>query len=124
MPWNGNLYLFGKGGVVEIGFDDPELERTLSNEKDMVRIFGPQATKKLRIRVSHLLVAQTFNDLRPLPGRWHELSADRVGQWAVDVGHPLRLVIRPTPPVPVFDDGGIDWSRADRATIVEITDYH
>jgi hypothetical protein len=48
-----------------------------------------------------------------------------VGQLAVDLIHPKRLVFVPDhAPVPTKDDGGLDWTGVTRIVVVEITDYH
>jgi hypothetical protein len=45
-------------------------------------------------------------------------------QWSADLEQPLRLIIRATPPVPRTATGGVDWALVERATVVEIVDYH
>ena len=57
--------------------------------------------------------------------RRHMLVGNRQGQYAVDLVHPLRLILEPRhDPVPVRDDGGIDTDRVTSITILEVVDYH
>jgi hypothetical protein len=63
--------------------------------------------------------------MRNLPGRCHALTADRSGQFAVDVHHPHRLVFEPAR-VPATDppEGGDPWALVDAVMIVGVVDYH
>lgn len=48
-----------------------------------------------------------------------------MGQLAVDLKHPQRLIFQPDDdPVPRKADGGLDWSLVTRVMILEIVDYH
>ena len=76
------------------------------------------------MRLLSLENVQNVEELKILPGRWHELTGTRAGSWAADVGHPLRIVIRPTPPIPAKVGGGINWIEVVRVTVIEIVDYH
>ena len=59
------------------------------------------------------------------PNRRHQLYGNRVGQYAVDLVHPHRLVFTPNhDPIPVKADGGIDMEQVTAITVIEIVDYH
>jgi proteic killer suppression protein len=63
--------------------------------------------------------------MRSLPGRCHELRGGRAGTFAVSLDGPYRLILEPAHnPLPIKDDGGIDWSGIKRIRILEIEDYH
>lgn len=109
---------------MDIAFDDRRLARIIEAEDKLRRKYGQASVTKIKIRFAALQAARNFIELSALPGNWHPLTADRAGQWAADVGHPLRLIVRPTPPVPTLADGGVNWALADRVTVVEIIDYH
>ena len=69
--------------------------------------------------------AQVLDDLRALPGRYHELGQNRKGQLAVNLDQPYRLVFEPADePVPRTPDGGLDWSAVTAVRILEVVDYH
>jgi hypothetical protein len=72
-----------------------------------------------------LLVAPTLADMEGVPGNCHQLSADRVGQFAVHLWGSYRLVFEPDhDPVPRLNDGGIDRARITQIKIKEVVDYH
>jgi proteic killer suppression protein len=53
------------------------------------------------------------------------LSGDRGGQLSVDLEHPYRLLFIPAnDPIPVKQDGGLDWAKVTEIEIVEIVDTH
>jgi proteic killer suppression protein len=63
--------------------------------------------------------------MRALPGRCHQLTGDRPGQFAVDLRKQYRLVFEPDhDPVPMNTSGGIDWRAVSRIVIMEVVDYH
>ena len=46
-------------------------------------------------------------------------------QHALDLEHPYRLIIEPDhDPVPVKEDGGLDYEKITVAQIIEVEDYH
>ncbi len=110
---------------MEVVFQNEKDKRAFSDHRSLQRRWGAEGAKKVARRLQQLAAAPSLADMRALPGRCHELGADRKGQLAVDVYHPYRLVFRPTAnPPPAKPDGGLDWSAVDSVTIVEIVDYH
>ena len=88
------------------------------------RKLGQKMARKLRARLSDLMAVSAVTEL-PRAGRPHPLTGDRAGQFALDLVHPNRLVFEPDHnPVPLTDDGGVDWSRVTRVCIIWIGDYH
>ena len=77
-------------------------------------------------RLTELRAADTLEDMRNLTGaRCHELKSDLAGHLAVDLVHPNRMVFKPDhDPVPVKDDGGLDWSAITEVEVIGIGDYH
>lgn len=58
-------------------------------------------------------------------GRPHPLTGDRAGEFAVDLEGGTRLVFKPdNEPIPLNEDGSIDWSKVTAVCIVFIGDYH
>ncbi len=110
---------------MEVLFATKKLQRQLSDASKLRRIFGVTGAKKVSLRLQQMQAAPSLKDMRNLPGRCHELMQNRKGTLAVDVEHPYRLVFRPTEsPAPVNSDGGLDWSRVESVTVIEIVDYH
>ena len=64
-------------------------------------------------------------DVRYLPGHYHELKRDRKGQWGCDLDQPYRLIFEPhEDPVPTDDNGRYIWIEIKGVEIVEIVNYH
>ncbi|ALE80401.1 hypothetical protein WY02_20535 [Pseudonocardia sp. AL041005-10] len=105
---------------MDVSFADPRLEDRCEKEKDLRRCYGDRQAKKIMLRIQHMKIAKTLAELRTMPGRLHPLSADRSGDYAMDLVHPDRLVF--TVEVP---DGHNVWSTTEvKINIVEIIDYH
>lgn len=63
--------------------------------------------------------------MRNAPGRLHPLSGSRVGQYAVSVLEPFRLILEPADdPIPRTDDGAVDTDAVRSVRILEVTNYH
>ncbi len=77
-------------------------------------------------RLAVLKNAKTLSDVPTTkPERRHQLKGDRVGQYAVDLVQPKRLIFTPAhDPLPRRSDGGIDTGRVSAVTLVEVVDYH
>lgn len=60
-----------------------------------------------------------------MPGRCHQLTADRQGQFAVHLWGQFRLIFTPNhDPIPLLDGGGPDLEEITRISIKEVVDYH
>lgn len=111
---------------MEISFSSRKLEKIFNDERRLVREFGQQMADRIVARLYLLIEVETLADVPTInPERCHQLSGDRLGQFAVDLKHPFRLVFEPDhDPVPTKDDGSIDRESIDRIEIIEVTDYH
>lgn len=108
---------------MEIDFKDKKLRELCEQERVAERKLGAACARKLRSRLADLQAANCVTDL--VAGRPHTLDGNRAGQFAVDLAGGRRLVFEPDHnPVPMRDDGGIDWSRVTRVRIVYLGDYH
>lgn len=109
-----------------ISFSSSKLQKLCNSEKEMRAKLGVRMAGKLAQRLSELRAVDILEDLARLPSaRCHELGQDRAGQLAVDLTHPNRLVFQPDHnPLPKKPDGGLDWAKVTRVTVIEIIDYH
>ncbi len=101
------------------------LEKSCSDDRQGTRRWGAEQWKILKVRLVSLRAAPTLADMRGVPGSCHPLSADRAGEFALDLRGPYRLIFEPDHnPVPRLDDGGIDTTRVTDIKIKEVDDYH
>jgi len=108
---------------MEISFETEKLAKLCNSRVNLDRAYGAICSKRIRQRLQELEAVETLADM--VFGRPHELKADRAGQVSVDLVHPLRLIFRPTiQPPPTQTDGGLDRTRIEAVTIIEVTDPH
>ncbi len=109
---------------MKIYFDNRKLAKTLNDEKAIRKNYGQMADKILA-RLSQIRAAESLEDLRYAPGKYHELREDRKGQLACTLKEPFRLVFRPVnEKLPINEDGLLIWEAITEIIIIEITDYH
>lgn len=91
----------------------------------MLKELGKQRATILRRRLTQLEDATTLDEVRNLPGNYHELKNDRKGQWACDLDQPYRLVFTPhEKPIPTNIDGQYNWLAIFGVEVIEIINYH
>lgn len=111
--------------MVDISFKNRELRRCANDDRFAVRKLGNRKAKLFKARLDDLHAANTLEDVRHLPGRYHELTGDRKGQWACDLDHPYRLIFEPyEAPIPENESGQYLWIEIKGVEVIEITDYH
>jgi len=110
---------------VEITFDDNKLEKLANDDRKMLKELGKVRATILRRRLTQLEDANTLEDVRYLPGNYHELGQNRKGQWGCDLDQPYRLVFTSIEnPIPLNDDGQYVWLKISGVEIIEIINYH
>ena len=96
-----------------------------NNESLAIRKLGSVRARLYKARVDDIDAAITLEDVRHLPGNYHELTADRKGQWACDLDQPYRLIFQPhEDPIPTDVNGKYIWIEITGVEIIEITNYH
>ena len=110
---------------MKITFADKKLEKLAADYNKCRKKLGDLRAKLLITRINALLDATTLEDVRYLPGRFHELTGDRKGQWSCDLDQPYRLVFTPHEnPIPANNDGQYIWLAIIGVEIIEMVDYH
>lgn len=110
---------------MNISFQNKKLEKLLDNPSKLARELGPIRAKLFLRRLGVLADASTLEDVRYEPGNFHELKADRKGQWACDLDQPYRLIFEPhEAPIPTDSTGRYVWVEIKGVEIIEITNYH
>ena len=111
---------------MEIRFSTSRLERIFNSERNLTREYGPRRARAIRNRLLVLEAAETLSQVSTAPPeRRHQLTQNRDEQYAVDIGHPYRLVFVPDhAPIPRRPDGGVDADSVTAIVITEVLDYH
>ena len=110
---------------MEITFSDKKLLKLSADYNKCCQKMGDRMAKLFITRLNALSDAETLEDVRHLPGRFHELTDNRKGQWSCDLVHPYRLVFTPhEDPIPVNEHGQYIWLEITGVQIIEIADYH
>jgi proteic killer suppression protein len=110
---------------VKITFSDKKLRKLANDDRLMVKELGKERAKLLRRRLTQLEDAENLEQVRHLPGHYHELTENRKGQWACDLDQPYRLIFTPHEnPIPANEDGQYIWLEITGVEIIEVTNYH
>lgn len=110
---------------MEITFDDSNLKKLANDLRKCEKEMGKIRAKLFNKRLGDLRNALNLEDVRHLPGRYHELTGDRKGQWACDLDQPYRLIFKPhEQPIPTDKDGRYIWLEIKGVEIIEIKNYH
>jgi plasmid maintenance system killer protein len=109
-----------------IYFKTKKLQKICNNRNESIKKFGPKIARKLQQRLMELKAASCLDDIsRVPPPRCHQLSGNRDGQLSADLEHPYRLLFIPANnPIPVTQDGGLNWAKVTEVEIIEIADTH
>lgn len=110
---------------MNITFDNNKLQKYANNDRLAERKLGKRGATLFKQRLDDLSAATTLEDVRNLPGNYHELVGDKKGQWACDLVHPYRLIFEPHEnPIPINYDGQYLWIEIKGVEIIKIEDYH
>lgn len=110
---------------MKIFFATYRLEADLLNDQRLRKEGGIARLKRVRERLSSLETAETLADMVYFPGHCEELKGDLKGQLSLRLEGPYRLLFEVADsPVPVKEDGGLDWSLVTSIRILRVEDYH
>lgn len=111
---------------MEIQFRNSKMMKEFNSSKTLLQKYGKRRADVIQQRLVELRAAEVLEDIRNLTRpRCHELTQNRKGQLAVNLDHPYRLIFKPlNEPIPLNDDGGLDWSSITSIQILEVVDYH
>ncbi len=111
-----------------ITFASGKLQKQLNEGKTLIKVHGPRRAKKLMVVMASLRAAPNLGVLAPPyspPNRCHELTGKLKGVLSVDLDHPYRLLFKPVnDPMPMKDEGGLDWSKVTEIEIQGVKDTH
>jgi proteic killer suppression protein len=110
---------------MDITFEDNKLKKYANDDKKAIKKLGQKRAELYKQRLDDLKAANTLEEVRNLPGNYHELKANRKGQWACNLDHPYRLIFVPHEnPIPINEDGHYIWIEIKGVEIIDIADYH
>ncbi len=110
---------------MNITFKDRKLAKIAHDENKLKAKYGKVRGRKIKERLDDLRRSETLEAVRYLAGNFHELTADRKGEWACDLDQPYRLIFVPhEDPIPTDEHGRYIWLEIRGVRITEITDYH
>ena len=110
---------------MDLSFKNKKLQKLAGDERKCIKEMGVQRARLYLRRIDDLYNAQTLEDVRYLPGNYHELKGDRKGEWACDLDQPYRLIFQPLEePIPTDTDGKYIWVEIKGVEIIEIANYH
>ena len=109
-----------------IRFASRKLEKLCCHQAEASRNLGKVVAEKLMLRLVQLEACDSLADARTLPGaRFHQLSGDRRGEFAVALHGGRRMTVVPDEqPAPVSPDGSCDLAAVTGVLIVFVGDYH
>jgi toxin HigB-1 len=112
---------------LEITFKSRKLQKICNSNANLKKEFGDKCGKKIRQRLDEIAASDNMRILKLVHPRLHHLQGKRKKrmQHAMDLKHPYRLIIEPDQdPVPLLDDGGLDYEKITIVQVVEVEDYH
>ncbi|MEX0686493.1 MAG: type II toxin-antitoxin system RelE/ParE family toxin [Balneolales bacterium] len=111
---------------MRITFNNKDLKKLAENDRHRQKKLGKVMADKLKVRLDAIRFAETLEELRHVPGKFHELRENRKGQWACSLGAQYRMVFTPHEnPIPVDEDGIYKGTEIHGIEIIEIgKDYH
>ncbi len=110
---------------MNISFATNKLQKVFNAEKELVKAYGSNQAKKIRIRLKVLENAANLAEVpAQKPERRHQLIGDRKEQFAVDLVQPFRLIFKPEVATSLLPDGGYDLTLITGIIILGVEDYH
>ncbi len=110
---------------MNVTFADKKLEKWANNFALAQKKLGNSRATKYHQRLDDMRDVDSFDNLRFLPGNFHNLSGNRKGQWACSLDHPYRLIFEPAEkPLSANQHDTPILSDLKIVEILEIVDYH
>lgn len=111
---------------MNITFKTSKLRKTFNSEKELKKVYGNENSKKIKNRMAVLSAAINLSEVPgDKPERCHALKGDRLGQFALDLKHPKRMVFCPDhETLPKTEEGQLDLTQVTCIKILSVEDYH
>lgn len=114
---------------MQVYISNKKMKRSIEDDGERKRRFGPEMAKKIQLRVGALVAAESLAVFWPPnsgPERCHELKGDMAGTFSMDLKHPYRLLFQPVdmPEGLEAGEGKQRWQAINAVEIVGIEDTH
>ena len=111
---------------MDILYRSTKLEKELNELKRLVQRHGKRQGELIALRLTQLHAAPALAAVSTLPPiRCHELVGNRQGQLSIDLVHPYRLLFEVANyPIPLKEDGGLNWTAVTVIRILGVEDTH
>lgn len=114
---------------MHVEIKDKKLKRAIEDDAELKRRYGVEMTKKIRLRMTALVAAESLAVFWPpnsRPERCHELIGDYAGIFSMDLNQPYRLLFEPLDESKELDpeDQKQRWESIKSIVIVGIEDTH
>ena len=110
---------------MNISFESKDLRKYANDDRLAVRKLGARRAELFKQRLDDLRAAETLEDVRHLPGHYHEMRENRKGQWACELDQPYRLIFEPHEnPIPTNEHAQNNWLEIKGVESVENVNYH
>lgn len=104
--------------MLAITFRTKKLAKVCQSKKLLEKEYNVDMARKILQRLQQLQSCDALSKMYEFKAaRFHPLQGKRKGQYAVDLVHPFRLVLRPVPEAENLD-------QVVEVEVIEITDYH
>lgn len=105
-----------------VEYKSKKLKKECEDPKKAQKQYGKGIGIKLTQRVGELVAATSLLDIQYIQSaRLHRLKGKRSDEYAIDLVHPFRLVIKPI----LKENGDLnELETIDIVRIEEVTDYH
>lgn len=97
---------------MDLRYASKQLEKRCTRRAEMVKAYGAERAKKLRLRLDDLRVATEMADLLLMGGKWEALTGDRQGEWSGRLTANWRIIVKPAA------------GATATVLVIEIVDYH
>lgn len=107
---------------MKVEYRSQKLKKQCEDPKKAQKQYGKDIGTKLTQRVAELVAATSLLDIKYIPSaRLHRLKGSRSDEYALDLIHPFRLIIKPI----IKENADLNKLEAiDIVRIEEVTDYH
>ena len=78
---------------MDITFASKKFQKIVNDDRIIVRELGKIRAEKVRAGLVRLRFAKMLEDVRALPGNYHELTDDRKGQWTFDLKMLIQMIL-------------------------------